>query len=820
MESFNKIDIVQNYCYKILPLVYDDSLSYYEVLCKVKSALNEVIENVNNLPDYIADLIEQFITSGAIDEVIREIIANYILNVKYPPKGITPAVGDGTADDTEAIQGCIDYAKANGYGAVYFPYGKYLTRPINLKSAVGLYGFDRYATSITCKSGATAPLFSGTVENVTIANLTLDGNDGNQVNDINLLDATVSNMLLTNLIFKDSNKHIVINGNGGHLQANNLIFNGCVINALTVRGNIDVMANNMIINSVSSVRGESAIEIGSSGGTWDFISKATVPTGLILGGSNNNINATIINAITPVTDSGANNNVVINGVSSSKHYTGNVTDVIGGNKNETISGNVTRSILQSVVNTITGNLTNNVGGAVTDTITGNKIENITGDKNVEATNSTETVSGNKTLTAANKIENITADKNVTVTNSTETVSGDKTITAKTITETTENYTINTTEDYTEDIKGNKITKITGSDNVTSNASSEKITTDKTIEAENIKLMPNNPLMYSEPVAGEYFDTIPMLSKNNAPYDLLVQNANTANIINDLGKWEHYSSLNGLININPAVFPTFVGDVYLNRKLGLMNISFILNTNELTGKPLNGNVPLFKIPVKIRSNVVYGEYALLSMDMYNSNKDITYNAKTGALFISDSDGYPTINAIMEGYGNAGFKTLAISCNTTFYVGDWEFENRPGLIKGWKTIPPERLVNVDTVTFPVSVCEGYINEELGLFNLSFILNTTLATGKNLNGFIKLIELPFVMPENTSYPIYIGNTLDMYNGNAGKEFNYFALTGAEIKTIDNKVYWTALMNEFGNNNLFTCAIVANVTIPIAYMNLTYVE
>lgn len=32
------------WCQKVLPLVYDDSLSYYEVLCKVVKYINELIE--------------------------------------------------------------------------------------------------------------------------------------------------------------------------------------------------------------------------------------------------------------------------------------------------------------------------------------------------------------------------------------------------------------------------------------------------------------------------------------------------------------------------------------------------------------------------------------------------------------------------------------------------------------------------------------------------------------------------------------------------------------------------------------------------------
>lgn len=43
------IDNLRYWCHKILPLVYDDSLSYYEVLCKTSAKLNEVIDSTNGL---------------------------------------------------------------------------------------------------------------------------------------------------------------------------------------------------------------------------------------------------------------------------------------------------------------------------------------------------------------------------------------------------------------------------------------------------------------------------------------------------------------------------------------------------------------------------------------------------------------------------------------------------------------------------------------------------------------------------------------------------------------------------------------------------
>ena len=51
-----KIENIRFMCHKILPLVYDESLSYYEVLCKVANKLNETIEATNTLEDNVSYL--------------------------------------------------------------------------------------------------------------------------------------------------------------------------------------------------------------------------------------------------------------------------------------------------------------------------------------------------------------------------------------------------------------------------------------------------------------------------------------------------------------------------------------------------------------------------------------------------------------------------------------------------------------------------------------------------------------------------------------------------------------------------------------------
>ena len=44
-------------CQKVLPLTFDDSLSYYECLCKIANKLNEVIEELNKQAEIIKTLV-------------------------------------------------------------------------------------------------------------------------------------------------------------------------------------------------------------------------------------------------------------------------------------------------------------------------------------------------------------------------------------------------------------------------------------------------------------------------------------------------------------------------------------------------------------------------------------------------------------------------------------------------------------------------------------------------------------------------------------------------------------------------------------------
>lgn len=73
MNKINKINIC---CQKVLPLVYDESLSYYEVLCKVIQKLNELIKINNNIRDEIhKEYVEILETVKTVTEAVASVTA-------------------------------------------------------------------------------------------------------------------------------------------------------------------------------------------------------------------------------------------------------------------------------------------------------------------------------------------------------------------------------------------------------------------------------------------------------------------------------------------------------------------------------------------------------------------------------------------------------------------------------------------------------------------------------------------------------------------------------------------------------------------------
>lgn len=73
MLNNNRIGYLHFWCQKVLPLVYDNSLSYYEALLKFKNKLNEVIEYTNEIPEYIDGKVKEAFDDDHLKELISEV---------------------------------------------------------------------------------------------------------------------------------------------------------------------------------------------------------------------------------------------------------------------------------------------------------------------------------------------------------------------------------------------------------------------------------------------------------------------------------------------------------------------------------------------------------------------------------------------------------------------------------------------------------------------------------------------------------------------------------------------------------------------------
>lgn len=77
LQPYKETGAFRYWCQHVIPLVYDDSLSYYELLCKVVNYLNDVISNVDGLHTDVEDLLTAY-------NELQEYVNNYFsdLNVQ------------------------------------------------------------------------------------------------------------------------------------------------------------------------------------------------------------------------------------------------------------------------------------------------------------------------------------------------------------------------------------------------------------------------------------------------------------------------------------------------------------------------------------------------------------------------------------------------------------------------------------------------------------------------------------------------------------------------------------------------------------------
>lgn len=264
---------------RILPLVYDDSLSYYEVLAKVVEKINILINNNNNIPAYVKQVFNEFVKSGELEKLVKQILdrQDIVVNVKYPPESVVAAVGDGATNDTAAFNSCIAYAIKNGM-PVYIPDGVYMLDAITINGNVQIFGTPKTDLYLNVKPEAGA-MFTIEGGNVGFFSLTAYGQHSKQPNDTTFLyvneqnanvevrNVTVSQFnrgfeLLDTKSFKADSCIFVNNGMNAITTSNNaykVTIDNCHFDGLTERN-----ATTYIISNSNGLRLMNAEFLGNA----------------------------------------------------------------------------------------------------------------------------------------------------------------------------------------------------------------------------------------------------------------------------------------------------------------------------------------------------------------------------------------------------------------------------------------------------------------------------------------------------------------------------------------------------------------------------
>ena len=362
---------------RILPLVYDDSLSYYEVLAKVVEKINILINNNNNIPAYVKQVFNEFIESGQLEILVKQILdrQDIVVNVKYPPEGVTAAHGDGATNDTAAFNSCIAYGVKNGI-PVYIPAGTYMLDAMTINGNVQIFGTPKTNLYLNVKPNAGA-MFTIEGGNVRLFNLTAYGQHAKQPSDTTFLyvNEQTANVEVRNLTVSQFKRGFELIGTKS-FKADSCIFVNNGMNAITTSSNAyKVTIDNCHFEGLTERNATTYIISNSNGLRFmnaEFLAGASVGINYV-DSRDILIHYYKSNIATPVTGTGENPIIIEN----------------NGKIKYALNDDITAYIANLILNT-SGDMTINAARLT---------ESITGEKASQAAKRTDVVSGTAKLEA-------------------------------------------------------------------------------------------------------------------------------------------------------------------------------------------------------------------------------------------------------------------------------------------------------------------------------------------------------------------------------------------------------------------------------------
>lgn len=308
--NFKSIPLLRQWCMLTLPTVFNDALSYDEQVCKLTQAINEMATTINGLPDYIIELVKELLDQMNLEEIVKQVLADYFfINVKNPPAPLVAAKGDGIANDTTAIQAMINYVSGKK-NYLFFPAGIYSVNQLTMVPNVSLVGQDRFQAIINLEAGSNTDLLTGDMGNCTISNLTLSANMPGQTQNCSVYHGNVTSMLFDNVIFKNGFDVLSLDIDG-LVQMSSIVVDGAQGNGVMIGGSrcsVDVID----FMNTSTLNNETLLTVSGANHVIQNVTCYTaIKNGLVVNGNNNVFKGVILNAITPVTNTGTNNRIEI-----------------------------------------------------------------------------------------------------------------------------------------------------------------------------------------------------------------------------------------------------------------------------------------------------------------------------------------------------------------------------------------------------------------------------------------------------------------------------------------------------------------------------
>lgn len=320
----------------------------------------------NQLPEYIKNQIEQALSDENLAEIVQNVIQEYgfVINVKVPGNNLIPAKGDGSTDDTAAIQAMIAYGSSHGM-PLLFPTGTYRVSGLNINVDTVFMGS---ASTLMLMNVSSSPLITIDAE-FECFGMTLNGNIGGQTTPQNVISCASGRFMIDHCHISSGLSGIAGNVTGDCRLVNSEISNFSEY-GLHLEGTGRIVSTGVVIPNVASGGSLRFIRLGVSNSYIDaWESVAEVSVGVEITGDNNFIIANFPNVDTAVNDGGQNNNWKVIGKSEKQFFNGKAQKTCE-NMNITVEGDF--SVSSSNITTNADNIAETINQK--KTVSANEID--------------------------------------------------------------------------------------------------------------------------------------------------------------------------------------------------------------------------------------------------------------------------------------------------------------------------------------------------------------------------------------------------------------------------------------------------------------